>query len=266
MTLNGLRFALRTLWRLRLMQNSRPVKRRAVPPDVVVAGGVPSPRQDERRRFRPPGLVPVEGKLHPPGVTEEFVLRRELIERLTHSSQSIVLLTGPAGCGKTTLLRQWAQEDERSFTWLTLDESDNEPATLLTYLLLALGRLGKVDETLMTALSEAGTADPQVIIARLGRALWHWDPPFVLVLDCADFLSSPEALEGINALVMHLGHHCQVAMTARKAPPLRWHRLGQARGPLRVGVEDLRLTPLESASFLDASGLDLSAEEADALV
>src|SRR3954451_13781716 len=83
-------------------------------------------RRGERRRFRPRGLVPVEAKLHAPVVTDDLVLRGELIDRLRESTQNVVLLAGPAGYGKTTLLRQWAQEDERPFTWLSLDESDND--------------------------------------------------------------------------------------------------------------------------------------------
>src|SRR4051794_6259745 len=235
-------------------------------PDPVVAGALPAPRQGERRHFRSSALVPVEAKLHAPGATEDFIVREELIDRLKSSSQSIVLLTGPAGAGKTTLLHQWAQQDDRPFTWLTLDESDNDPSTLLTYLLLALGRLGRVDESLMTALSEAGTADPQVIIARLGRALWTWDPPFVLVLDCADNLTSTDALEVVDTLVTHLGEHCQIALAARKAPALRWHRLAQDHVPLRVGIEDLRFSAAESGALLEATGLELTSEDAGAIV
>src|SRR3954469_4645214 len=241
-------------------------KRRGMSPDRVVTGEETAPRQDERRRLRSRGLVPVEAKLHAPGAGEDFIQRDELVNRLKNSSQSIVLITAPAGCGKTTLLRQWAEHDDRPFTWLTLDESDNDPSTLLTYLLLALGRLGRVDESLMTALSEAGTADPQVIIARLGRALWTWDPPFVLVLDCADYLTSTDALEIVDTLATHLGEHCQVALAARKAPALRWHRLAQDHVPLRVGIEDLPVSPAESAALLDATGLNLTPEDAGALV
>src|SRR4051794_11945391 len=211
-------------------------------PDPVVAGALPAPRQGERRHFRSSALVPVEAKLHAPGATEDFIVREELIDRLKSSSQSIVLLTGPAGAGKTTLLHQWAQQDDRPFTWLTLDESDNDPSTLLTYLLLALGRLGQVDASLLTALSEAGTADPAVVVARLGRALWHWDPPFVLVLDRVDCLTSPEALEIVYAPPLPLGDSCRVARGARKPPELPCPSRRNARGVMQLGTDDLRLT------------------------
>src|SRR5947209_4380108 len=40
----------------------------------------------------------------------------------------LVLLVGAAGYGKTTLLQQWANEDDRRFGWVRLRESDNDPA------------------------------------------------------------------------------------------------------------------------------------------
>src|SRR3954453_22250159 len=184
----------------------------------------------ERRRFRPKGLVPLESKLHAPTMPADLVHRGELIDKLRESSaHNIVLLTAPAGYGKTSALQQWAQEDERPFTWLTLDESDNDPTTLLTYILLALGRLGHVDPALLTALSEAGTADPSVVLARLGPALWRWDPPFVLILDRADHITSPAALEVLLTVVLHLGDRCQVAMAARGPPRVPWNRLRSGR-------------------------------------
>ena len=39
-------------------------------------------------------------------------------------------LVAPAGYGKTTLLYDWAEHDERPFAWVTLDREDNDPACL----------------------------------------------------------------------------------------------------------------------------------------
>ena len=50
----------------------------------------------------------------------------------------LVLLVAPAGYGKTTALSHWAGEDGRSFGWVHLDESDNDPVSLLRHVALAL--------------------------------------------------------------------------------------------------------------------------------
>jgi LuxR family transcriptional regulator, maltose regulon positive regulatory protein len=41
----------------------------------------------------------------------------------------IILLSAPAGFGKTQLLSQWAAQSSLSVEWVALDENDNDPAS-----------------------------------------------------------------------------------------------------------------------------------------
>ena len=54
--------------------------------------------------------------------------------------RSSSLSAGP-GWGKTTLLAQWASASQRPFAWLSVDERDNDPIVLLTYVAVALDRV-----------------------------------------------------------------------------------------------------------------------------
>jgi LuxR family maltose regulon positive regulatory protein len=57
-----------------------------------------------------------------------------VIERLARRDLSpIVLVVAPAGYGKTTLLSQWAEHSDLAFAWVSLDEGDNDPKVLLSY-------------------------------------------------------------------------------------------------------------------------------------
>jgi LuxR family maltose regulon positive regulatory protein len=51
-----------------------------------------------------------------------------------------LLVSAPAGFGKTTLLAEWlaATGAERSVAWLSLEESDGQPTSYWTYLITAL--------------------------------------------------------------------------------------------------------------------------------
>ncbi len=57
----------------------------------------------------------------------------------------VVFLAGP-GYGKTTVLSQWAESPgQRPFAWLSVDEHDNDPVVLLTYVAAALDRVAPID-------------------------------------------------------------------------------------------------------------------------
>src|SRR5690349_8718245 len=73
-------------------------------------------------------------KLGRPHVRSGTEPRGSLLERLQHDgSGPIVSVVAPAGYGKTTLLAQWADGDPRPFAWVSLDETDNDPKALLSY-------------------------------------------------------------------------------------------------------------------------------------
>jgi LuxR family transcriptional regulator, maltose regulon positive regulatory protein len=99
----------------------------------------------------PFGLI--ETKTTFPLVRPGAVRRDALIRRLEESTGAkLVSVAAAGGCGKTTLLAQWADDDPRPFAWLTVDERDNDPVLLLSYVLAALARADIVQP------SVAGTA------------------------------------------------------------------------------------------------------------
>src|SRR5207245_10984829 len=78
-------------------------------------------------------------KLYIPGLRPNVVSRPRLLERLNEGlHRKLTLISAPAGFGKTTLVSEWVEGIERPAAWLSLDEGENDPARLLTYLVAAL--------------------------------------------------------------------------------------------------------------------------------
>ena len=78
-------------------------------------------------------------KLYIAPVRPTLVSRPRLIERLCGGMhRQLTLISAPAGFGKTTLLSECAVRCGRLVAWLSLDESDNDPARFLAYLIAAL--------------------------------------------------------------------------------------------------------------------------------
>ena len=52
--------------------------------------------------------------------------------------RALILVSAPAGYGKTTLVSSWLKETKIPSAWLSLDGGDNDPIRFLQYLLAAL--------------------------------------------------------------------------------------------------------------------------------
>jgi LuxR family maltose regulon positive regulatory protein len=89
-----------------------------------------------------------------PELRDGLVSRDRLVEQLLGSRDvPIVLVTAGAGYGKTTLLRQWVNDDDRPFVWLSMTELDNDPAVLVARLAAALDSIESLDEGMLERLS-----------------------------------------------------------------------------------------------------------------
>ena len=73
-----------------------------------------------------------------------LIARPSLVERLIESDAPLVVICAPAGYGKTTLVRQWAEEDERPFAWLKPSDDDNDQELLAEHLTRALFAAGVI--------------------------------------------------------------------------------------------------------------------------
>ena len=94
-------------------------------------------------------------KLRPPRARLRTVSRHALVEDLRRAVSPLVVLCAPAGAGKTTLLRQWDYADERPFVWVRLDDADNDPVVLLSFLAWSLGGVTVIDSTVFESLTLA---------------------------------------------------------------------------------------------------------------
>jgi LuxR family transcriptional regulator, maltose regulon positive regulatory protein len=94
-----------------------------------------------------------------------------------------VSVVAPAGYGKTTLLGQWAERNSQTFAWVSVDDKDNDPKVLLTYVARALDAVQPVGRRVFDALASPASSVPGSVVPRLGNAFASMTVPVVLVLD-----------------------------------------------------------------------------------
>ena len=195
-------------------------------------------------------------KLLRPLARPETIQRWPLIERLVNSnSVPIVSVAAPAGYGKTTLLSQWAGRDPQAFAWVSVDEADNDPKVLLTYVAEALDAVERVDRRVFDALASPVSSVPGSVVPRLGSAFASMTSPVTLVLDDVHVLHDSECRAAISVLADHVPSGSRLVLAGRAEPPLRTARLRAAGKLLEIGAGDLSLTVEEAASLLRAAGV-----------
>ena len=208
----------------------------------------------------PAGAIPAEGRTRP-GAT--LVRRPLLVERLIESDAPLVVICAPAGYGKTTLVRQWAAEDERPFAWLKPSDDDNDHELLaehLTRALFAAGVLRRLQSSVTLARRGVGTTHTDL------AAIVAVCTPVVIVLDEAAALTDPIALAVLERLVDQLPIGSTLALVSRVRPALGLGRLRAEDRVLEVGLDDLRLDARDGARLIETAGLHLSAKSTAVLV
>jgi LuxR family transcriptional regulator, maltose regulon positive regulatory protein len=240
-------------------------------PSVALLSG--STRTIERRprtRVRDddaPPLELVESKLAIPFTRKGIVPRPALVERLRASSSvPVVAVLAPPGYGKTTLLFQWAEADDRPFAWVSLDRRDNDPKVLLTYVAVALDRIEPLAPALYAAMSAPGASIREALVPRLGAALAAITRPLVLVLDDVHLLRDRDGADALTTLVEHLPAGSQMAIAGRGTESLPIGRLRADGRVLEMGTRDLALDVRDASSLVRSAGVQITRGQMRSLV
>jgi LuxR family maltose regulon positive regulatory protein len=209
----------------------------------------------------------LESKLHPHVGDGGGVPRTELLDQLAASSAApVVVVIAPPGYGKTTLLAQWAARDRRPFAWLSIDQYDNDPNVLLTYVAAALDRVEPIDPAVFDALAAPGASTPETIRLRLGSSLAATAVPIVVVLDDVHLLQNRECLDAVAALIERIPPGSQLVIAGRGEPALPIAGLRAEGRVVALGADDLAMDRQEAGLLLRDAGVDLSGLDVDDLV
>ncbi len=221
------------------------------------AEGSPAPYVSERRRI-------LSTRLYPPRARSNQIHRNHLIERIGFEfDQQIVLISAPAGYGKSTLVSQWISRADIPVAWISLDTSDNDPLSFFT---LFISALQSIDPTLgisaFAILEEQGLTSELAVTHSLIEDLSTTTRPFALVLDDYHLIESPAVHRSVSLLLKHLPHLMRLFILSRSTPdlPLARHR---SRGELiELEHEDLRFSHREAIKMMElVDGVELSIGE-----
>src|SRR5579875_3469787 len=214
------------------------MERQIVPGVLSGMGGIDVRQRADRAHGAWPAFDVVASKLRRPPARPGTVRRAPLIDRL-------------------------ALEDSRP--GVSVDERDNDPKVLLSYVAEALHAVQPVGGQVFDALASPRSSVPGSVVPRLGSAFWSMTTPVVLVLDDVHLLRNRECRDALSVLADHVPPGSRLALAGRSEPPLRVARLRAEGRILEIGPADLSLTREEAASLLRQAEVALAADEVAAL-
>jgi LuxR family maltose regulon positive regulatory protein len=164
----------------------------------------------------------------PPTLPADVVARPSLERHLGPSAASrLSLITGPAGYGKTTLVRQWLAGVEHSWCWITVDQTVAEPDVFWPVLVRAVQRCRPDSALDSVDVIGADRIDPTAVARTLVEDLLTIDNsegPAIIVIDDAHLLQSP-CWQDLEWVISHQPPALHLVVISRSDPPFGTARL-----------------------------------------
>ncbi len=217
------------------------------------------------------GMTPeqlLQTKLSIPQRRPVVVSRPQLIELLNAGIKGkLILISAPAGFGKTTLVIEWVSGIGQSAGWVSLDERDNDPVLAIEYFIAALRKIQPdIGETALTMLRSSQNLPMVNILTDLINEIYTLSRQFILVIDDYHVIHNTEIHNALAFLLNNLPPNLHLVILTRADPPIPLAHL-RGRGQLtELRAADLRFTIDEVTRFLKhVMDLNLTPEEISSL-
>ncbi len=198
----------------------------------------------------------LKSKLNSRILTSDLIPRPHLSKKLESSlAVPLILISAPAGYGKSVLVSQWIKEKEGAKAWLSLDESMNDPATFLTYLSEALNRCSSGERQVLEDLNKKyNFFSWEAIIEIITNSVNELEQQTRLILDDYHLIRNREIHQLVQVLIGEEIKNLQVIILCRWDPPLQLQELRLYNKIHEIRMADLRFEKEELTEFLTLDG------------
>jgi LuxR family transcriptional regulator, maltose regulon positive regulatory protein len=195
-------------------------------------------------------------KLRPPAPPSRLVDRARLgavLDDADAAGVPLVLISAPAGSGKSTLVAAWAAAHHREVAWLQLEDFDADPARFWVSVMAAVGRANPGIADRLDPLVSGSRGAGQVVVPALVNEVASLAERLVIVLDDYHVIDDAEVHRGVERLIDLCPPQLTVVLVTRADPPFRLGRMRVRSRVREIRSGDLRFGASEAADLLGAA-------------
>ena len=175
------------------------------------------------------------------------------------AARKVTIISAPAGSGKTSLLRAWADRPGQPRRLAVVQvRRDQQDAQVFWLALLDAVRHARGAPSGAAAPAATPDFNAPAMVDRVLAELAEAGGDIMLVIEDLHELRSPETLGQLTRLLTSLPAGVHALLTTRRDLPLRLHQLRLAGELAEIRAADLRFTEHETRELLAASGIELS--------
>ena len=194
------------------------------------------------------------------------IVRQRLVDRILASNVALVIVSGPAGSGKSIVLAQ-AHAAVPTGVWVSASPRDVDAVVFWTAVIestsLILPGFGDDYRRPLDVVGAAAVAD---VVPLVVNELAGADRPITIFLDDVHLLTDDRTRRSLTQFLELLPANVRVVMAGRGAAPVPLGRLRLQGDLLEIGQRELQMDDDEARAMLEVKGLSLEPAQLRALL
>jgi LuxR family maltose regulon positive regulatory protein len=183
-------------------------------------------------------------KLNKPNPTSQLILRKEIIEKLEkEKGRKLTLVSAPAGYGKSTIISQWIDQCNLSYSWYSLDKSDNVIETFLQYVIAGIqSNYENLCVKALRLLESGSISSFESVATYIINDLSIIEENFLIVFDDFHLIENKKVNELLSFFLENLPPNIQLVLITRSDPSIPLARLRSQQLLTDIRLADLCFT------------------------
>ena len=193
----------------------------------------------------------ISTKIHPPPLKSNILFRKSLLDNLKDAvDYRLILITGPAGYGKTSLAGQWIESEKPHVAWYSIDDSDNDFDIFFRYFLSSLVEAENSLEPILDPLLQDQTRlSAEDVIPTVIHALNAVSYDFFVILDDYHMIEIDDIHKTLARVMKYLPPKIHLVIISRHRLPRSLCRFRYQYDMKEIGPEDLKFSEREAEYF-----------------